>query len=65
MTPAASVILPFCNQAEYAGTIVRGHVAALTQAGIGHEIILVPNGSTDDTNAVCRPMLRKLSSDRK
>jgi glycosyltransferase involved in cell wall biosynthesis len=58
--PAVSVILPFCNQAAEARGIVQGHVAMLAAAGIAHEIILVPNGSSDDTGAVCRAMAAEL-----
>jgi len=57
MTSAdVSVILPFCNQADYIREIVHSHVAMLAQGGIGYEIILVPNGSIDDTNTVCRAL---------
>ena len=65
-TPMASVsvILPFCNQADDVREIVTSHAAALAQAGIGHEIILVPNGSTDDTNAVCRALAAEMPSVR-
>jgi glycosyltransferase involved in cell wall biosynthesis len=54
MTPGVSVVLPFSNQDDAVEGIVRGHVAALTKAGIGYELVLVPNGSADDTVAVCR-----------
>jgi glycosyltransferase involved in cell wall biosynthesis len=56
--PTVSVILPFCNQAAEARRIVQGHAAMLAVAGIAHEIILVPNGSSDDTNAVCRALAK-------
>lgn len=58
--PAVSVILPFCNQADYVRDIVRSHAAMLSDAGIAHEIILVPNGSTDGTNAVCHALAAEL-----
>ncbi len=61
MTPSrVSVILPFSNQADAVGDIVRGHVAALTKAGIGYELLLVPNGSSDDTTAICRAVAARL-----
>ena len=61
MTPElVSVILPFSNQADYIREIVSGHVAALAEAGIAYEIILVPNGSVDNTNAVCRALAAQL-----
>jgi glycosyltransferase involved in cell wall biosynthesis len=52
--PSVSLILPFRNQADYVIEIVQGHIAMLNEIGISHEIILVPNGSVDNTNAVCR-----------
>jgi glycosyltransferase involved in cell wall biosynthesis len=57
---SVSVIMPFCNQADFTREIVCGHVAMLAEAGIAHELILVPNGSVDDTNAVCRALAAEL-----
>ncbi len=54
--PRVSVILPFCDQADYVREIVNSHAAMLAESGIEHEIILVPNGSADDTHAVCRTL---------
>lgn len=59
-----SIILPFCNQANHVREIVQGHVAMLREAGIEHEVILVPNGSTDATNAVCRALATELPTVR-
>ena len=58
--PAISVILPFYNQADGLREIVRGHLAMLTEAGFAHEIILVPNGSTDSTTTDCRALAAEL-----
>jgi glycosyltransferase involved in cell wall biosynthesis len=58
--PVVSVILPFYNQAEVLREIVQGHLAMLTDAGFAHEIILVPNGSTDSTTAACRALAAEL-----
>ena len=60
MPPRVSVILPFCNQADYVREIVQSHDAMLAKAGFGHEIILVPNGSIDSTNAVCHTLAAKM-----
>src|SRR5262249_11486303 len=54
--PAVSVILPFYNQADVLKEIVQGHLAMLTAAAFAHEIILVPNGSSDHTTAVCHAL---------
>jgi hypothetical protein len=59
--PAVSVILPFHNQADSLREIVQGHRAMLTEAGFAHEIILVPNASTDNTTAECRALASELS----
>jgi glycosyltransferase involved in cell wall biosynthesis len=58
--PCVSVILPFSDQAGHIREIVSGHVAMLAEAGIAYEIILVPNGSVDNTNAVCRALAAQL-----
>jgi glycosyltransferase involved in cell wall biosynthesis len=58
--PQVSVVLPFSNQADAVEDIARGHVAALTKAGIGYELLLVPNRSADDTAAVCHAMAARL-----
>jgi glycosyltransferase involved in cell wall biosynthesis len=54
--PSVSVILPFHNQAHGLREIVQGHAAMLDAAGFAYEIILVPNGSTDDTLAICQSL---------
>jgi glycosyltransferase involved in cell wall biosynthesis len=48
-----SVVLPAYNQADHIGDVVREYSAALARMPIRHELVLVPNGSTDDTEAVC------------
>jgi glycosyltransferase involved in cell wall biosynthesis len=55
-----SVVLPFSNQADAVEDIVRGHIAALGNAGMDCELLLVPNGSSDDTTAVCRAVAARL-----
>jgi glycosyltransferase involved in cell wall biosynthesis len=58
--PVASVILPFCNQADRLGEIVQSHVAMLAEAGLTYELILVPNASTDDTADACHALAAEL-----
>jgi glycosyltransferase involved in cell wall biosynthesis len=58
--PRVSVVLPFSNQADAVEDIVRSHVAALTSTAIAHEILLVPNGSSDGTAAACHAVAARL-----
>jgi glycosyltransferase involved in cell wall biosynthesis len=48
-----SVVLPAYNQADHIGEVVREYSSVLARMPLRHEIVLVPNGSTDDTEAVC------------
>jgi dolichol-phosphate mannosyltransferase len=48
-----SLVLPVRNQSDHIAQIVRGHAATLQEIGVPHEIVLVPNGSRDGTDAVC------------
>lgn len=54
--PALSFVIPLYFSAETIGTVVR-QIEALNIEG-GHEIILVNDGSTDETTAVCRELVR-------
>lgn len=59
MTPAApalSFVIPLYHSAATIGPLVRS-LETLTIAG-GHEIVLVNDGSRDDTAAVCRELVR-------
>lgn len=51
-----SVVLPVHNQADHICTIVEGHLAALGRIGHPVEVILVPNGCRDDSQAVCEAL---------
>jgi glycosyltransferase involved in cell wall biosynthesis len=65
-----SIILPVCNQADHIDRIIDEYEAALTGLPRPHELILVVNGSRDQSLEVCRalearnPSLRVLSSPR-
>jgi len=48
-----SIVLPIHNQADHVGGIVDGYVAALDGTGKRYELILVANGCTDDSVAIC------------
>jgi glycosyltransferase involved in cell wall biosynthesis len=52
-TPLVSLVLPVHNQGEHIRSIVEGYIDGLEVLPIRHEIILVINGSTDDSQAVC------------
>ena len=55
MTPdtLVSVVLPANNQADHIGEVVQEYAAALGRMPLRHELVLVPNGSKDATEAVC------------
>jgi glycosyltransferase involved in cell wall biosynthesis len=52
-TPLVSLVLPVHNQGEHIRSIVEGYVDGLEVLPIRHEIILVVNGSTDNSQDVC------------
>ena len=57
MTPALSFVIPLYNsEATIAGLVKT--IEELSIAG-GHELILVDDGSADDTVAVCRELVRQ------
>ena len=59
-----SVVLPAYNQADHIGDIVRGFSGALGTMPLRHEIVLVPNGSRDRTEAVCAELTTTLPNVR-
>lgn len=54
MAPALSVVLPFHNQAGEVAQVVADHTAALGGFPGEVQLVLVPNGSCDDTAKICR-----------
>jgi glycosyltransferase involved in cell wall biosynthesis len=56
MNMQLSVVLPVFNQGPHIAGIVRGYRTELQQLGIDFELILVPNGCTDNSAAVCREL---------
>jgi glycosyltransferase involved in cell wall biosynthesis len=56
MTPALSFVIPLYNSAATIGPLVQD-IEALTIEG-GHEIVLVNDGSSDETTAICRELIR-------
>lgn len=55
-TPALSFVIPLYTSAETIAPLVR-EIEGLAIAG-GHEIVLVNDGSTDATAAICRELVR-------
>jgi undecaprenyl-phosphate 4-deoxy-4-formamido-L-arabinose transferase len=55
-SPALSFVIPLYFSDQTIGAVVR-EIEGLTIEG-GHEIILVNDGSTDNTSAVCRELIR-------
>ena len=66
--PGLSLILPAYNEAQAIRHSIRAAVAALSDLGVPYEIIVVDDGSTDDTAAIARaeagdlPQVRILST---
>lgn len=54
MVPALSVVLPFHNQADDLAQVVADHTAALARFPGEVQLVLVPNGSCNDTAQICR-----------
>jgi glycosyltransferase involved in cell wall biosynthesis len=44
-----SIVIPFFNESENVTVVAQGLLAALKRSGIAHELVLVDNGSHDDT----------------
>ena len=55
-TPLVSLVLPVHNQGEHIRSIVEGYIDGLKVLPIRYEIILVVNGSTDESQAVCEAL---------
>jgi glycosyltransferase involved in cell wall biosynthesis len=54
--PALTFVIPMYNSADTIATLVRD-IESLTVDG-GHEVVLVNDGSADQTSAVCREIVR-------
>lgn len=54
MSPRLSVLLPAYNEAENLAELVPEIGQVLDAAGISHEIVVVDDGSTDDTRSVMK-----------
>ena len=55
--PVVSVVLPVHNQADHIRGIVEDHLRGLQRVQYPVEVILVPNGCRDETQAVCEALV--------
>jgi glycosyltransferase involved in cell wall biosynthesis len=61
MAPSLSLVLPFYMQGDHADQVVREYAAALRVLPGPVELILVPNGTADETAAVCRRVAAEMT----
>ena len=54
-----SIVLPIYRQADHVGAIVGEYEDALRRLGVAHELLLVVNGSGDESLAVCEELARR------
>jgi glycosyltransferase involved in cell wall biosynthesis len=54
-----SVVLPVHNQADHVGVVTREYETQLSRLPVPHELLLVVNGCTDSSLAVCRELERE------
>ena len=59
--PSISIVLPIHNQEDHVEQVVRQYAAALTAHDVKSEIVLVPNGCTDNSTRICRQLGEELS----
>lgn len=57
--PSISVVLPAFNEAENLAATVSGAADALDRLGADYEILVVDDGSTDETPKVCRELVAR------
>jgi glycosyltransferase involved in cell wall biosynthesis len=62
--PLMSVILPVYNQADHIGQIIAEYDTALSKMGNTYELLLVVNGSRDQSLAVCHDLARQFEQAR-
>ena len=57
MTPALSFVIPLYNSADTIASLV--HEIAGLAVEVGHEIVLVNDGSKDATSEICRGLVQQ------
>ncbi|HET9729030.1 MAG TPA: glycosyltransferase family 2 protein [Acidimicrobiia bacterium] len=60
MSPRVSVVMPAFNEAEILETSVKDVVTGLRDRGESFEVVIVENGSTDDTLAIAQRLAEEL-----
>ena len=60
MLPTISVVLPAHNESATVARVVEEVSAVLRELGVGHEIIVVNDGSTDDTGEIVRALAQRI-----
>ncbi|MBU1085628.1 glycosyltransferase family 2 protein, partial [Patescibacteria group bacterium] len=56
MKPFLSIVLPVQNEAEFVSRVIMEIEAMLTQSKIDYELVVVENGSTDESLAVLKKL---------
>lgn len=64
MNPTVSIILPIHNQADHVVTVIEDYHAALGDLPVPWEIVLVENGSRDESAALCAELAMRYPSVR-
>lgn len=59
LTPRLSIILPVYNQADHIGDVVAEYEQVLSLLAPAHELLLVVNGSRDESENVCRDLAER------
>lgn len=59
-----SIILPVMNQADHIEKVIRSHHQLLTKQKFSFEIIVVVNGTTDNSYQICEKLSNKLTNVR-
>ncbi len=54
MSPAFSIVVPVYNEADFVPVALPRLVGAMDSLGVSYEILIIENGSTDDTADVAR-----------
>lgn len=64
MSRQLSIILPVYNQADHIGRIVEEYEAALANMPVTHELLLVVNGSRDQSLQACQALAQRFPAVR-
>ena len=59
-----SVVLPIHNEADYITDVIGEYEASLGQLAVPYELLLIPNGCSDNSPAICRSLAEEHSSVR-